>query len=354
MKILPLYVVKEFLLTLPLSFLVFSFIFFVGRLPQLVGVVIDGGGGVLFRLLIYVFTFSLPYSLPIAILTATLMVAGRFSGDNEFLAAAASGIRAWRPFILIFAVSFLFSLFLLYFGNNISPLAKYRFEDTIHTLAEKKPHLLFEERAFIKGFTGYRFFIEQVDGEKLRGVYVWQLRGDKFPVIIFARRGRMTFDVGGERIILLLFDGVKEEVVTVDLRDYRRSKFEEYQFSILLPQTIERGRRIGEMTLRELRDEVRALKGRGIYILFAEINERAALAFTPLVFVLIGIPLGVFIKKGSRSVGFGLSILVVIAYYIMMMFFGALGRGGALPIVVAMWLPGGLLAAAGIFLIKKK
>lgn len=354
MKTLPFYIVKEFLLILPLSFLVFSFIFFVGRLPQLIGVAVDGGGVVLFRLLIYVFAFSLPYSLPIATLVATLMVAGRLSGDNELLAVTASGIRVWRPFILIFAVSFLLSMFLLYSGNNVSPLAKYRFEDTIHTLAEKKPQLLFEERAFIKGFTGYRFFIEQVEGEKLRGVHVWQLRGDKFPVTIFARRGRMVFDAGGERIILLLFDGTKEEIVTTDLRDYRRSRFKEYRLSVLLPQTIERGRRIREMTLRELRNKAEALKGRGAYILLAEINERAALAFTPLVFVLIGVPLGVFIKKGSRSVGFGLSVLVVIVYYMMMMFFGALSEGGVLPITVAMWLPGGLLAAAGIFLIKGK
>ena len=367
MKILPIYIVREFLFTLPTSFLVFSFIFFVGELPQLISVVVDGGGSVLFRLLIYIFTFSLPYSLPIAILAATLMVAGRLSGDNELLAITVSGTRMWRPFTLIFAISFLFSLFLLYSGNNISPLAKHRFEDTIHGLVEKKPQVLFEERVFIKGFSGYRFFVRQVDGEKLRGVHVWQLpvcrppkadgtgrREDKFPVTIFAQHARVAPDASGEKMVLLLFDGVKEEVVAADLRDYRRSKFEEYRLSVLLPQTIERRRGMREMTLRELRDEIKALKGRRVYALLAEINERAALAFTPLVFVLIGAPLGVIVKKGGRSVGFGLSALIVIVYYIMMMFFGALGEIGALPLVVAMWLPGGLLAAAGIFLIKDK
>jgi lipopolysaccharide export system permease protein len=352
MKVLVFYIVREFLLTIPSSFLIFNFIFFVGRLPQLINVAIDGEGGVLFRLLIHIFTFSLPYSLPIAILAAILMVTGRLSNDNEFLAVRVSGIRVWRLFTLVFLVSFLASLFLLYFGNNISPLAKYRFEATVHGLAEKAPQVLFEERVFIKEFTGYRFFIEQVEGEELYGVHVWQLREDKFPVTIFAKRGRVVFDARGERMILLLFDGVEEEIITTDLRDYHRSRFKEYQLSILLPQIIERGRRLREMTSQELRDEVRVLKGGRVYALLTEINRRAALAFTPIVFVIIGMPLGAIVKKGGRSVGFGLSFLVVIIYYIMMMFFGALSEKGILPPIIAMWLPGGLLAAAGIFLIK--
>ncbi|RII01102.1 YjgP/YjgQ family permease [candidate division NPL-UPA2 bacterium Unc8] len=352
MKVLSFYVVREFLFALPPSFLIFNFIFFVGRLPQLINVVIDGGGGVLFRLLTHIFTLSLPYSLPIAVLAAILAVTGRLSDNNEFLAVRASGIRVWHLFTLVFLVSFFASLFLLYFGNNVSPLAKYRLETTIHRLAEKGPYVLFEERVFVKEFTGYRFFVEQVKGEELRGVHIWQLRGEKFPVTISARRGRVVSDASGERIILLLFDGVKEEVVAADLRDYRRSRFKEYHLSVLLPQTIERGRRLREMTLQELRDEVGVLKGRKVYALLTEINRRAALAFTPLIFVVIGVPLGIIVKKEGRSVGFGLSVLVVIIYYIMMMFFGALSEGGMLPPAIAMWLPGGVLAAAGTFLIK--
>jgi LPS export ABC transporter permease LptF len=354
MKILQFYILREFLLALPPSFLVFSFIFFVGELPQLINVVVGGGGDVLFGLLINVFIFSLPYSLPIAILAATLMVTGRLSGDNELLAISASGARMWRPLVLIFTISFLFSLFLLYSGNNISPLAKYRFEDTIYKLAEEKPQALFEERVFIKGFPGYRFFVRQVEGERLRGVHIWQLQEDKFPVTIFARHARVASDASGERIVLLLFDGVKEEVAAADLRDYSHSRFEEYQLSILLPQTTGRRRGMREMTLQELRDEVETLKGRKAYPILAEINERAALAFTPLVFILVGVPLGIIVKKGSRSVGFGLTVLIVIIYYIMMMFFGTFGERGELPPVVAMWLPNGLLAAAAVFLIKGK
>lgn len=350
MKILSFYVMREFLFTFPLSFLVFSFIFFIGKIPQLIDIVVVGGD-VLFRLLIYIFIFSIPYSLPIAMLTAILMVAARLSGDNELLAATASGMRIWQPFILILIVSFLLSLFLLYFGNNISPLARYRFEKTIYTLTEK-PQSLLRERVFIDEFSGHRFFIGHVEGEELWRVYVWQLHENKFPITIFARRGRVIFDE--EKMTLLLFDGVKERILTADFSNYHHSTFKEYQFSVLLPRTIDRGKGMEEMTLQELRDEIKALRGVGVCVFLTEIHERAALAFTPLIFVLIGMPLGVFIKKGSRSVGFGLSVLVVIAYYIMMMFFRMLGEGGVLPIVVASWLPGGLLATTGIFLIKGK
>ena len=46
-----------------------------------------------------------------------------------------------------------------------------------------------------------------------------------------------------------------------------------------------------------------------------EIASRFALALAPLVFFLVGAPLGVVLDKRGRSAGFGISLLIIFFYY---------------------------------------
>ncbi|MCK4618252.1 LptF/LptG family permease, partial [Candidatus Aerophobetes bacterium] len=46
----------------------------------------------------------------------------------------------------------------------------------------------------------------------------------------------------------------------------------------------------------------------------------------------------------------GISLIIIVAYYVLFMAGRFLGRGGVLPPYLAMWLPNILLSAAGIWL----
>ena len=63
----------------------------------------------------------------------------------------------------------------------------------------------------------------------------------------------------------------------------------------------------------------------------AEIHLRWALAISPLLFVLLGVPLAIKVQRGGRSIGFGLSLLIVLAYYVLTMGGLAVGQRGVLP-----------------------
>ena len=68
------------------------------------------------------------------------------------------------------------------------------------------------------------------------------------------------------------------------------------------------------------------------------------------VFALVGAPLGLQKQRSSSSIGFGISILIIFIYYGVMTFAGALGKGGALPTVLAALIPDTLGIIAGLYL----
>lgn len=353
-KILRFYIVKEFFPLFLLSFVVFTSILLLGNMLQLLEMV-GKGGTAAWKLVAYIPVFSLSYSMPMATLAATMMSFGRLAQDNEITAVKAGGIKVFSLFIPIFLIGLLLSLLSLHLNNSFVPRAKYRFEVLSQELGMKKPALLLRERVFIKEFSGYRLFLEKVKGNSLYGVHIWRLREAGAPLTIFARRGEVTSNSKKRMITIKLMNGTREEVDPGTPGEYSRSKFSVYYFNLLLPEERERtDKRPKEMTIRELREGAREIKGKGAYPLLVEIHRKISLSFACLTFVLIGAPLGVMVRKGGKSIGFGLSFLLILLYYMITMLGESLGERGIFPPVLTMWTSTVLLAGIGFFLILRR
>jgi LPS export ABC transporter permease LptG len=68
------------------------------------------------------------------------------------------------------------------------------------------------------------------------------------------------------------------------------------------------------------------------------LNRRAALSIAPFVFALIGAALGLRVRRGGRSVGVLLSLIVVIVYYLLSLLGESLARAGTMSPYVGPWL----------------
>lgn len=73
--------------------------------------------------------------------------------------------------------------------------------------------------------------------------------------------------------------------------------------------------------------------------------------FSGLIFVLLGVPLGLQIKKGSKATGIIISIVLVFVYYLFVSTARSLGNGGMLDPALAAWLPNIIFAILGIIII---
>ena len=81
-----------------------------------------------------------------------------------------------------------------------------------------------------------------------------------------------------------------------------------------------------------------------------ELERKLAVPFAAVVLALIGAPLGIRKQRSTTGVGIGLSLLIIIIYYVGMSFMGVLGQNGQLEPQVAAWgaNAGGLLV--GLYL----
>lgn len=81
--------------------------------------------------------------------------------------------------------------------------------------------------------------------------------------------------------------------------------------------------------------------------------HKLTMAFSCLVFFLVGSSLGSIIKKG----GFGMPVLISISffifYYVLMQLGDKYAKEGLIPVIVGVWMPNFILLIIGLVLIRK-
>ena len=92
--------------------------------------------------------------------------------------------------------------------------------------------------------------------------------------------------------------------------------------------------------------EVRRIKVR--------IQEKFTLPFACLVFGLIGSSLGSKSNlRSSKSQGFGLSVILILVYYVMSFICSSFGVKGLLPPIIAAWFPVIISLGGGFYFLRR-
>src|SRR5213078_759961 len=108
---------------------------------------------------------------------------------------------------------------------------------------------------------------------------------------------------------------------------------------------------VAQLDTRELAVEAARVKKYQARWYWIEFHRRFALPTACLVLALVGIPLGLSSKKGGKSAGFVLTILLVFAYYSVSLVGVSLARQGHISPALGAWLADILFFLAGAFLL---
>ncbi|OPL18842.1 MAG: hypothetical protein AVO35_02600 [Candidatus Aegiribacteria sp. MLS_C] len=81
-----------------------------------------------------------------------------------------------------------------------------------------------------------------------------------------------------------------------------------------------------------------------------EIHKKYSIPFACIVFVLLGVPLGLSTRKGSAGIALGVSLLVILVYYLFLIAGEQLADRRMMPPFFSMWLPNIVLGAFGVVL----
>jgi lipopolysaccharide export system permease protein len=352
-RILNRYVVREYLKVLGLSLSSLILIYVVVLFFQNMNFFINhqAAGHLIFEYLLYkVPEVTFQWTLPYAVLLATLLTLGMLSRHSEITAMKASGVSLYRVTLPLFFIALLIGS-LSFLGNEyLVPLTnqKVRYLLSVEVRKEKTSssfknykiwyrsdhriyniQLLDPDKKILKGLTLYRF------DNRFRCIQRIDARDAKW------MNGKWQFHEGAVR------DFDKQDSI-------RMIPFSEMEF--VLPeswesfQAIERHSR--EMSYTELRTYIQRIRSAGYdptrYLV--DLHSKLSYPLLNVIMVLIGIPFALRTgRSGGVALSIGLSVMIGFIYGVTFYVFLSFGKSGILPPFLSSWIPTFLFGFAGIF-----
>lgn len=353
-KIIFRYIISEMLSPFALGLLIFTFILLMNKILKLMDMVINKGVGFgeVSSLILFLLPSLLVLTIPMSILLAILITLGKFSADSEIIAMKASGISLYQllpPFavfcILGFVVTNILTLYLLPKGNS-------SFKTHLIELAKKHSAAALEEGIFNDVLDGVVIYINKYKRreKRINGILVSDRRDPQLPTLIVAEYAEIFSDPEKTGLTFKLSQGSLHRLDRKSM-SYQYALFSEYEMSLRFEESgKERKVKYREMStsdLFKLAAERRKIKDPSSKI-NSEIHRRFAFPFACFVFGLLGLSLGVYWKRGGRSYGFIISIIIVFFYYVFLNIGENLSKSG-----IGIWMPNVILGALGIYLFRK-
>ena len=314
--------------------------------------------GFIYHLALAIFPTVLIFTLPMAVLSGTIIGFGRMSSDSELVAMRAAGVSRWRmlaPALLIGAIATLVSLQL---NLNEAPRAQQQLRAVAVRGALYKLDSPVEPQTFTTDIPGYAIYVREGDkaSGQWGGVFIRAADDKGNTQLVTARSGRI--DSSEETSELVLEDAVRTHLPPTTAQTSNTWSSDSRSCEIL----IKTGRsdllaklqkpegKADEMVFSELRQfisqSVDPLRREALLIL----HKRLSLSFAPLVFAFFGAVLALRMRRGSRGFGALVSLLVMLIYYLLIIAGEQMTKGGTLPPIVGGWLATSITLAIGFLL----
>lgn len=356
-KIIDRYILRSFFG--PLMFGIFAFTaIFVGSdlLFTLVELIIDGRLTALS--VIWVVLLSLPaimvLAFPMSVLLGSLLSFSKMSEAGEIIAMQTGGASAKRLVIPVITVAILISFATIFVSEKVVPYSEVEKERIIKEALGERGFQIQRDivvKNYEKGSVSQLIFANEFDPETniMRGVTIQDFEGGVLRRIVEA--DRVVWKDDAWHFYDGIMYGVGSEAVTV-------VKFNTQNVYLdRTPQQIAtKAKRPDKMTVAELRQEIKEIQSIGgdAKRFLVQLYTRFAIPFASLVFALIGIPLGMQPQRRSTSYGFGLSIVIIFIYYIVLTVSSTLGQSGSIPPFFGAWAPNIIFVIVGLFLLRRK
>ena len=384
MKTLERYVFGAFLSSFFLAFLVLSFVLTVGLMVQIVrymlqGIPVDLVG----RFACVSFPETLQWTIPLALLVASVLVFSRLSADSEIAAMRACGVNL----LTVMRAPLLFALFCtmmgLFVNNEIVPRGHQIRRDLARRISVGAGLELLEPGRVIDDFPKVKIYFEEKEGNWLRDLIVLDFSNPRIDRMITASKALVTSE--GRDVVLDLHgmtvdpldennpgmaratrfqyrvkDALKDRTYKRREKDFRffeiLSEIRLAKVDVKDPQAAaERRAREGRAkgaVAKELKLVKKSLKSQ-LSNLRTEFQKRLVFALASIGFVRAGVPLGIRAPRRESSIGIAIALVTALGYYLVVILMTSLEKNYAVRPDLLIWLPVVLCAALASYLIPR-
>ncbi len=398
MKTLHRYITGQVLASLLLTVAVFAFVvLLLNVLKDLLPLLLSArvSLGLVAKAIGLLLPFACVYALPMGFITATLLVFGRFSADQELTAMRASGVSLLALIMPVLALSLAGCAVSAWFNLEIGPQSRVAFLELKYDLLHEMANAQIPEGQWIPFTTDgkkYRLCVDKNRNGELEGVNVFRLLNESnWDVLVNSPHGRLLSHGGTNQLVVELTD-----VHILNGKTYSALGQTTINFSpnAVTNQTIKP--KISDMTFGQLRQELRELqrnnltqanltspaaladlqhlnltvktnasaaevgallraaetiRGQQIGQVRVAMHREMAASFACFGFTLVGIPLGIRVHRRETNIGIAVALGLVVVYYGFSMLGDSLaGRPEFYPHLM-LWLPNFIFQAVGAALL---
>jgi LPS export ABC transporter permease LptF/LPS export ABC transporter permease LptG len=361
MRILTRYILREVTSHALIGTAIFTFIIYTKELGQILELVVRNSAPLpsAIELFILIIPEALTITLPAGVLIGILIGLSRLAADSEITAMKASGIGVWH-FLRVLSI-FFFAAWLLALGNSLylAPRSQEALAHLQDQLKGSQVSFQIQPRVFYEGFPKMVLYVHDVksaEGAAIwKGVFLADTGSGAAPRITLAEKGILVSE-GRNTLHLHLLNGSVHDLDPAKPDQYQISTFQETDLPISLPEGAatkdQQPASISQVPTLQLPQQARSRKSPVVARWYwIEFHRRFALPTACMVLALVGFPLGLSAKKGGKSAGFVLTIILVFGYYFVSLFGLSLARRGKVPPGIGVWLADLIFLALGGFLL---
>ncbi len=378
-KTLHWYLIRQIVASLLMTVVVFTFVLLLGNiLKEVLTLLVNrqASAGVVVEAIGLLVPFVWPFALPMGMLTATLLVFGRFSADQELTAVRASGISLLSLITPVLLLSLFLCVICALVNLDIAPRCRVAYKKLLFNVQVELMNARLPEGRFITDFPGYMFYVGRNRHLNLQDVIVFRDEGTNVSTTMRAPRGLLHVDNTNREVVVELFD-----VKSVTISDGRSRASEAASALISLKPQGKALKKPGitDMTFTQLREELHTLEERlqvtapvqGLSPeelrnqrreltkqrsdltspIRVQIHRQIAFSFACFGFTLIGIPLGIRVHRRETNVSFAIALVLVLLYYSFIVLGQSLATKPEYAPHLIVWLPNFIFQAVGAVLL---
>jgi LPS export ABC transporter permease LptG/LPS export ABC transporter permease LptF len=318
----------------------------------------------LLRLIGYLLPNFLTLTLPMAVLIGILLGLSRLASDSEITAMRASGLGVMSFLRIVGIVAVLSWIAGLAISLYIAPRAAHALLEYEEQSKTSQATVEVQPRVFYEDFKNYVLYTQDVlpgaNGTAIwKHVFLADLSQPATPHIISAQEAIVQAGSAHQTLRLDLINGSRHDIGANDPAEYDIATFN----STVLPietssqEDTHLSRRDTPMQALDTAEVWRrahassATSNTRPYEI--EFHRRLSFPTACLVLMLVGVPLGLSSKRGGKSSGFVVAVLLVLLYYVLSLIGSAFARQDKVPAFLGVWGANIVFGATGLFLIQQ-
>jgi len=368
-RILDVYISREYLRLIVIGIVGLLALFYVSTFIDLADKLFRGE--TTWAMLMRYFYFRTPqfvyYVIPMSVLVSTLVTIGLLTKNSELLVMRACGISLYRAALPLLICGVLASG-LLYAMQERVLVSSNREADKLERTIRHWPEIATAlNRRWMVGTNGemyhYDFFDQRLN--RFTNLLVYRLDEDKWrlrgvtrandAVVVAApapdpNSRRWTGRYGWTREMVR---GEATAPTGEEQAEVKYEPFTERELSLEPSSYFKTEEPNGDlMTYEQLSEYISRLDASGANVVpwRVDLARKVAFPFVTVIMTILAVPFAVTTGRKGAMYGIGIGIALAITYIVALSVFAALGKGGALPPLLAAWAPNLLFGAAAVYM----